>query len=101
MSYSLSDLMQLLLAERGEAIHLHDGGRPVLEIRRELHTIEGPSLEVGDTQTLLRSIAPPPEFQEALRGCTAFEHRHADGAHFHVMAFREDGSIRLELRRVI
>jgi hypothetical protein len=50
---------------------------------------------------LLRSIAPPSEFQEALRGCVAFEHRHTDGAHFHVMAFREDGSIRLELRRVI
>jgi len=101
MSYSLSDLMELVLAEHGDAVHLHDGNRPVLEIRRQLYTIEGPPLDAGDTQTLLRSIAPPSEFQEALRGCTAFKHRHGDGALFHVMAFREDGSIRLELRRVI
>src|SRR5687767_7516631 len=101
MSYSLQDLMQLVVAERGEAVHLHDGESPVLELRRQLHRIEGPPLEAGETQTLLRSIAPPAEFQEALRGCAVFEHLHDGAVHFQVMAFREDGSIRLELRRVI
>ena len=101
MSYSLPDLMQLVVVERGDAVHLHDGESPVLEVRRQLHRIEGPRLEAGDTQTLLRTIAPPAEFQESLRGCIAFEHHHGTAAHFQVMAFREDGSIRLELRRVI
>ena len=101
MSYSLSDLMDLVVVERGEAMHLHDGESPVLEIRRGLHRVEGPPLEAGDTQTLLRSIAPSAEFKEALRGCTAFAHRHSEAAHFRVMALREDGGIRLELRRVI
>ena len=65
--------MGLVLAERCEAVHLHDGESPVLEVRRQLRRIEGPPLEAGETQTLLRSIAPPVEFQEALRGCTVFE----------------------------
>lgn len=93
--------MQLVVVERGDAVHLHDGESPVLEIGRRLHRVEGPPLEAGDTQTLLRGIAPCDEFNEALGGRTVFEHRHADAAHFQVMAFREKGSIRLELRRVI
>jgi Tfp pilus assembly pilus retraction ATPase PilT len=101
MSYSLSDLMQLLVAERGEAIHLHDREPPVLEIRRELHRIEGPPLERGEAQMLLQGIATHDQLQEALRGCTVFEHHWHGSAHFQVMAFREGGSIRLELRRVI
>lgn len=101
MCYSLSDLMQLLVAERGDAVHLHDREAPVLEIRGQLHRIEGPPLEVGEARTLLRSIAPPSEFRDALTGCTVFEHQYSDSARFRVMAFREDGSIRLELRTAI
>ena len=102
MSYELPDLMQLILAERGEAVHLHDGEAPVLEIRGQLHRIEGPSLEQGDTETLLRSIAPSDTFQEVMRnGITAFEQRHGEATFFRILAFREDGSLRLELRRVL
>src|SRR5579863_6646268 len=102
MSYSLSDLMSLITMERGEAIHLHDGEAPVLEIHQELHRIEGPSLEGGDTQTLLRSIAPSEEFREAMgTGLAAFTYRYGDAAFFHVMAFKEADSLRLELRRII
>ena len=94
--------MELLLAERGEAVHLHDGEAPVLEIRGVLQRIEGPRLEAGDTETLLRNIAPKEEFREAMRtGLGAFEHRHAEATSFRVMAFREDDSLRLEVRRVL
>src|SRR5882724_8888484 len=82
-AYSLQDLMQLILAEGGEAIHLHDGEAPVLEIHGQLYRIEGPGFESGDTQTLLRSIAPSDEFQEVMRnGITAFEHRYGETAFF-------------------
>ncbi len=102
MSYSLPDLMGLLVAERGEAVHLHDGEAPVLEVRQELHRIEGPPLDPGDTHTLLRTIAPPAKFDEADReGMALFVHEHSQAAHFRVVAFREGGSFRLELRRVI
>jgi Tfp pilus assembly pilus retraction ATPase PilT len=102
MSYELADLMQLILAEGGEAVHLHDGEAPVLEIHGQLHRVEGPRFESGDTQTLLRSIAPSDEFQEVIRnGITAFEHRHGETTFFRIMAFRENDSLRLELRRVL
>ena len=67
-----------------------------------LYRIEGPRLEQGDTETLLRSIAPSDAFQEGMRnGITAFEHRHGEATFFRILAFREDGSLRLELRRVL
>jgi Tfp pilus assembly pilus retraction ATPase PilT len=102
MAYSLPDLMQLVLVERGDAVHLHDGEAPVLEIRGQLHRIEGPRLESGDAQTLFRSIAPKGEFQKAARsGLAAFEVRHGEATFFRVMAFREDDRVRVELRRVL
>jgi Tfp pilus assembly pilus retraction ATPase PilT len=101
MPYSLSDLMQLIISEGGEAIHLHDNEAPVLEVRQELHRIEGPSLEAEETRAMLRNIAPPDEFSSAIRyGLASFIHKHAD-SEFQVMAFKEDNSLRLELRRVI
>jgi len=94
--------MQLVVVERGDAVHLHDREAPVLEIRGQLHRIEGPLLEVGDAQTLLRSIAPKDVFQEAVRdGLAIFEHRHGDSTFFRVMVFQEDGSMRVELRRIL
>jgi Tfp pilus assembly pilus retraction ATPase PilT len=102
MAYSLQDLMQLVVVERGEAVHLDDGEAPVLEIRGQLHRIEGPRLESGDAQTLFRSIAPKDEFQAASRsGLAAFEVRHGETAFFRVMAFRAGDRIRVELRRVL
>jgi Tfp pilus assembly pilus retraction ATPase PilT len=102
MSYELPELIQLIVAEGGEAVHLHDGEAPVLEIRGQLYRIEGPCFEPGDTQTLLRSIAPSDEFQEVMRnGISAFEHRHGEATFFRILAFREDGSLRLELRRIL
>ena len=94
--------MQLVVTERGEAVHLHDGEAPVLEIRGQLHRVEGPHLEAGDTQTLLRGIVPKDEFQELERnGLMAFEYRYGESTFFRMMAFREDGSVRAEVRRVL
>ena len=102
MTYELPDLMQLILSERGEAVHLHDGEAPVLEIRGQLQRIQGPCFELGDTQTLLRGIAPSDEIEEVMRnGITTFEHRHGEATFFRILAFREGGSLRLELRRIL
>ena len=102
MPYSLPDLMQLIVVERGEAVHLDDGEAPVLEIRGQLHRILGPRLESGDAQTLFRSIAPKAEFQAASRsGLAVFEVLHGENAFFRVMAFRVGDGIRVELRRML
>jgi hypothetical protein len=67
MPYSLSDLMQLVVAERGEAVHLHQNEAPVLEIKQILHRIEGPPVAPGETEDVLRAIAPRENLRELRR----------------------------------
>lgn len=100
MPYDLSDLMELVFAERGEAVHLHEKESPVLELKRVLHRVEGPPLGKGETEELLRTVAPPEELSELrTNDMTCFYFHFRDVAVFQVMAFREDGQVRLELRR--
>lgn len=101
MPYSLSDLMPLIVNEDGDAFHLHDQEAPVLETHRKLHYVENPAFEAGETRTMLRSIAPPDDFNDAIRyGLALFIHKYAD-SEFQVLAFKECDSLRLEFRRVI
>jgi Tfp pilus assembly pilus retraction ATPase PilT len=100
MAYDLSDLMQLVYAERAEAVHLHEKEAPVLEVKRVLHRIEGPPVAAGETEELLRTVAPPEELAELRTNRMSCFYFHFRGvAVFQVMAFHEDESVRLELRR--
>jgi len=49
---------------------------------------------------LLRSVAPADVVQEALPDLAVFEHEYDYAESFQIMAFREQGTIRLELRRI-
>jgi Tfp pilus assembly pilus retraction ATPase PilT len=101
MLYSLKDLMELVVSEQGEAIHLHDGEAPVLEVRGKLHRIEGPCLDSGDAQALFQDIAPKEQVQELMRnGLAFFKFRFNENTFFWMMAFREDGQVRIELRKM-
>lgn len=98
MSYSILDLMQSITTEKGDAVHLHDGEPPVLEIRGELRRLEGPRLEPDEALDLFRSIAPRDASVEIKRGGLAsFEFLHKNAV-FRVMAFREAGKTRVEFR---
>ena len=100
MPYALSDLMQLILSEEGDALHLHEGEPPVVEIGGQLHRVEGPPLEPDEARDMFQGIAPPEESREIVNnGLASFEFRHKNGV-FRLMALREEGSIRLELRVV-
>jgi Tfp pilus assembly pilus retraction ATPase PilT len=100
MSYSLKDLIELLSAEKGEAIHLHPAESPVLEIKRVLHRIEGPQLAKGESESLLQSVASEDDFADFKRDkIVCFYHHFNESIVFQVMAFREDGQVRLEIRR--
>src|SRR5713101_1282657 len=100
MPYSPSDLMQLVVAEQGEAVHSHEKESPVLEVKRVLHRIEGPPLAAGETEELLRVLAPADELSElSTNHMTSFYFHFGEVAVFQIMAFREDGHVRLELRR--
>jgi hypothetical protein len=45
MGYDIQELMQLIVAEGGAAVHLYVGAAPILEITRQLHRVEGPPLD--------------------------------------------------------
>jgi len=90
--------MRLIVAEGGDAVHLHDGEPPVLEIRGQLQRIEGPRLETDAALESFRAIAPKDELREIKgNGLASFELLHSNAV-FRVMAFREDGSVRVEFR---
>ncbi len=55
--YSIEDLLQLLLSERGEAVHFHPGETPVIEVSGVLHRLEGARLADGESDLLLKGIA--------------------------------------------
>ena len=100
MLYDLSDLMQFVSQERAEAVHLHEKESPILEVKRTLHRIEGPPLASGETMELFHAVAPSEELTERRTNHMASFYFHfQDVAVFHVMAFHEDGQLRLELRR--
>jgi len=93
--------MQLVSSENGEAIHLHPAEPPVLEIKKELHRIEGPPLASNEMELLLQSIWTKDEFVDFRRfGLVCFDYRLNESTLFQMMVFRENGDIRLEIRRI-
>lgn len=92
--------MQLVVCERAEALHLYAGESPVLEVRRVLHRVEGPKLKPGDVDELFHAITDGDNLSEfASAGMVSFYFHFGDATVFHVMSFRENGHVRLEIRR--
>ncbi len=54
--YSMDDLLQLARAERADELKLHVGSPPVVVVRGEPHTIEGPVITAADAEQFLLSI---------------------------------------------
>ena len=99
IGYTVADLLKRLTSRRGEAVHLHEGESPVLEIKRTLQKLEGPALKPGDTYALLAIHASEEDllaFQTS--GLACFYYRAGDSV-FQFMAFRESGHVRLEVRK--
>ena len=100
--YAMSDFMELLFSERADAVHLHPGERPVLEVRRVLLVcpLEGPPLQADETEELLRGVASDDDLSKfRSEGMVCFYFHFRGVAVFQVMGFRESGHIRLEVRR--
>src|SRR5437763_722237 len=80
MSYSMSDLLQLVVSEGASDLHIRVGTPPTIRVHGILHRVEGPTLGPEDTEELMRSITSDdhiqhvrergvdvPNFAEALR----------------------------------
>ena len=101
MPYSMPDLMQLMVGERAEALHIYPGAAPVLEVKRALHRLQGATLTPAGVDELLFSLTNADGLSEVEReGMVSFAYHFGDAAVFHVIAFRADGHTRLEIRRL-
>jgi Tfp pilus assembly pilus retraction ATPase PilT len=99
MLYTLSTLLEMMLVERADGLHLHPGETPVLELARNLFRISGPPIEAANIEALLRQVSSKEEFREFQSSGIVLCYHHLPGqGWFAIMAFREEGQIRLEIR---
>src|SRR5437762_8679861 len=101
MSYSMSDLLQLVVAEGSSDLHLRVGVPPVIRLHGVLHKVEGPSLRPEDTEELMRSIVSEDHIQQVReRGGADFGFAFGELARFRVSVFKERGNFGLVLRQI-
>src|SRR5207249_4974936 len=95
MSYSMSDLLQLVVAEGASDLHLRVGVPPVIRLHGVLRRVEGPPLRQEDTEELMLSITSEDHIQQVReRGGADFGFAFGELARFRVNVFKEKGQFR-------
>src|SRR5271155_5034136 len=101
MSYSMSDLLQLVVSEGASDLHIRVGVPPVIRVHGILRRVEGPTLRPEDTEELMRSITSEEHIQSTReRGGADFGFAFGDAARFRVSVFKEKGNFALVLRQI-
>src|SRR5580693_2716543 len=101
MSYAMSDLLQLTVAEGASDLHIRVNTPPVIRVHGILHRVEGPSLRPEDTEELMRSITSEEHIQSVReRGGADFGFAFGEAARFRVSVFKEKGNFALVLRQI-
>jgi len=101
MSYQMSDLLQLVVAEGGSDLHIRVGIPPVIRIHGILQRIDGPILKPEDCEELMRSITSEDHVQQIReKGGADFGFAFGELARFRVSAFKERGNFALVLRQI-
>ncbi|MDB6032046.1 MAG: pilT 4 [Verrucomicrobiales bacterium] len=101
MSYSMSDLLQLVVSEGAADLHIRVGVPPVIRLHGILHRVEGPALLPEDTEELMRSITSDDHIQSVReKGGADFGFAFGDMARFRVSVFKEKGQFGLVLRQI-
>jgi twitching motility protein PilT len=101
MSYSMSDLLQLVVAEGASDLHIRVGTPPVIRVHGILHRVEGPMLRPEETEELMRSITSEEHIQSTReRGGADFGFAFGDVARFRVSVFKERGNFGIVLRQI-
>ncbi len=101
MSYSMSDLLQLVVAEGASDLHLRVGSPPVIRVHGVLHRVEGPSLKPENTEELMRSISSEDHIQQVReRGGADLGFAFGDLARFRVSIFKEKGNFGVVARQI-
>ncbi len=101
MSYSMSDLLQLVVTEGAADLHLRVNTAPVIRLHGVLHRVDGPPLRPEDTEELMRSITSEDHIQHVReRGGADFGFAFGDMARFRVSVFKEKGNFGMVLRQI-
>src|SRR5438093_5734794 len=101
MAYSMSDLLQLVVAEDASDLHLRVGDPPVIRLHGILNRIEGPPLTPEDTEELMRSITSEEHIQHVRERVGAdYGFAFGDMARFRVSVFKEKGNFGMVLRQI-
>jgi len=99
--YDMTDLLTLAVSENADGLSLRSGRPPVIQVRGEAHSVEGPAIMPENAYLLLRDLAGSRnmrEFRE--RGAAAFMHNFKDWAQFQVQATLEHNEIQIDVQRV-
>ncbi|MBM3837423.1 MAG: type IV pilus twitching motility protein PilT [Verrucomicrobia bacterium] len=101
MSYSMSDLLHLVVSEGASDLHIRVGAPPVIRLHGILHRVEGPPLRPEDTEELMRTITSEDNIQHVReRGGADFGFAFGELARFRVSTFRERGNFGVVLRQI-
>src|SRR5438270_9068254 len=101
MSYSMSDLLQLVVSEGASDLHIRVGTPPTIRVHGILHRVEGPPLKPEDSEELMRSITSDDHVQQVReRGGADFGFAFGDIARFRVSVFKEKGNFGMVLRQI-
>jgi twitching motility protein PilT len=101
MSYSMSDLLQLVVSENASDLHIRVGIPPVIRVHGVLHRVEGPPLRPEDTEELSRSVTSDDHMQAVReRGGVDFGFAFGELARFRVSVFKEKGNFGAVMRQI-
>src|SRR5881628_195103 len=101
MSYSMSDLLQLVVAEGASDLHVRVGVPPTIRVHGIRHGVEGPPLKPEDTEELMRSITSEDHIQHVReRGGADYGFAFGELARFRVSVFKEKGNFGVVLRQI-
>jgi twitching motility protein PilT len=101
MTYSMSDLLQLMVSEGSSDLHVRVGFPPVIRVHGILQRVERPPLRSEDSDELLRSITSEEHLQHVrAKGGEDFGFPFGDAAGLRVSAFKEKSNFGLVLRQI-
>ena len=102
MSYQMSDLLQLMVAEGSSDLHIRVGIPPAIRVHGTLHKVEGPALSKEDSEELMRSITSEDHIQSVReKGGADFAFALGEVARFRVSVFKERGDFAMVLQRPV
>ncbi len=95
----MDDLLDLVSNERAEELRLHAGTPPVIVLRGEHHTIEGPEITAENAEQLLWSVAGTRQMREFReRGAAEFVYTFRGSSRFLICAKMEGENVKFDVK---